>query len=80
MPRCSLVRRSSWRAVAYGLLSAAEEGEGDLAFATELGEPRLSQPDSGLYAYVQDANGRVIWRSPSIIASGQRPSPRSRCW
>ena len=58
------------RAVAYGLLSAAEEGEGDLAFATELGEPRLSQPDSGLYAYVQDANGRVIWRSPSIIASG----------
>ena len=57
------------RAVAYGLLSAAEEQSGALAFGAELGEPRLAQPDSGLYAYVERAEDGVIWRSPSSVVS-----------
>ena len=57
------------RAVAYGLLSAAQDVAGGLAFGSELGEPRLAQPDSGLYAYVDRAQGGVIWRSPSAVVS-----------
>ena len=68
------------RTVAYGLLGAAKERDGGLVFDTELGEPRLSQPDSGLYAYVDAAGGAAIWRSPSMVASGdiagRLPLPR----
>ena len=73
------------RAVAYGLLSAAQDEANELAFGTELGEPRLAQPDSGLYAYVERARDGVIWRSPSAVVSAgdigeqaplsQRPAP-----
>lgn len=73
------------RAVAYGLLSAAEDDGDELAFGLELGEPRLAQPDSGLYAYVERAQQGVIWRSPSSVVSagdigeesplGRRPAP-----
>ena len=73
------------RAVAYGLLSAAQEEANELAFAAELGEPRLTQPDSGLYAFVERARDGVIWRSPSTVVSAgdigqesplvQRPAP-----
>ena len=70
------------RAVAYGLLSAAQDEANELAFGTELGEPRLAQPDSGLYAYVERARGGVVWRSPSSVVSageklplGRRPAP-----
>lgn len=62
------------RAVAYGLLAAADDRDGQLVMAPELGEPRLSQPNSGLYAYLEGSNGATIWRSPSIIASGSRIS------
>ena len=73
------------RAVAYGLLSAAQDDANELAFGTELGEPRLAQPDSGLYAYVERAQDGVVWRSPSTVVSvgkigqqsplGRRPAP-----
>lgn len=73
------------RAVAYGLLSAAQDEANELAFGTELGEPRLAQPDSGLYAYVERAQDGVVWRSPSTVVSvgdigersplGRRPAP-----
>ena len=73
------------RAVAYGLLSAAQDEANELAFGAELGEPRLAQPDSGLYAYVERAQDGVIWRSPSGVVStgdigeqsplGRRPAP-----
>ena len=73
------------RAVAYGLLSAAEDEANELAFGAELGEPRLAQPDSGLYAYVERARDGVVWRSPSSVVSagdigeqsplGRRPAP-----
>ena len=73
------------RAVAYGLLSAAQDEANELAFGSELGEPRLAQPDSGLYAYVERARDGVVWRSPSSAVSvgdtgeqsplGRRPAP-----
>ena len=73
------------RAVAYGLLSAAQDEANELKFGMELGEPRLAQPDSGLYAYVERAQDGVIWRSPSSVVSagdigeqsplGRRPAP-----
>ncbi len=73
------------RAVAHGLLSAAQDEANELAFGTELGEPRLARPDSGLYAYVARARDGVIWRSPSSVVSagdigkqsplGRRPAP-----
>ena len=56
------------RAVANGLLGAAEERGGQLAFA-DLGEQRLSQPDSGLYAYVDARGVGVVWESPTILVA-----------
>ena len=72
------------RAVANGLIGAAVERGDHLVFA-ELGEQRLSQPDSGLYAYVDAAGAGVIWQSPTVIVAAtgiadeppiaQRPAP-----
>lgn len=56
------------RAVANGLLGAAEERDGGLAFS-DLGEQRLSQPDSGLYAYVDSPAAGAIWRSPTVVVA-----------
>ena len=62
------------RAVVYSLLSAARERDDRLLF-DELGEPRLSQGSSGLYAYVDTSSGEVVWRSPSVeTLSGSRIS------
>ena len=61
-------------AVAHGLLGAADESEGRLAIAGYLGEPRLEQPDSGLYAFVEEAGEGIIWRSPSMQASAGDPA------
>ena len=54
------------RAVANGLLGAAVERDDRLVFA-DLGEHRLSQPDSGLYAYVETPGAGVIWQSPTVL-------------
>ena len=74
-------------AVANGLLGSAEERDGRLVFA-ELGEPRLSQPDSGLYAYVDSPGSGPIWRSPTLVVAAsdiageppiaRRPAPGER--
>ena len=71
------------RQVVYGLLGAAQDQGGTLRFSDELGDPRLSMPDSGLYAYVEAADGDAVWRSPSLLVSvidtapGRRPRPGS---
>ncbi|OQX43839.1 MAG: hypothetical protein B0D86_06840 [Candidatus Sedimenticola endophacoides] len=59
----------------YALLAAAEEdGQGRLTLPVALPDPRFSNPDSGLYAEVGGADGRVVWRSPSLLGRtyGQR--------
>ncbi len=57
------------RAVAHGLEGVAEESGNQLALRPDLGEPRLSQPDSGLYAFVDTVADGTIWRSPSSVTS-----------
>ena len=50
----------------YSLLGAAEEDGTTLRFPAAPLEPRLEQPQSGLYATVTDASGALIWQSPSL--------------
>ena len=55
--------------VIYALMGVAQERQGSLQFSNNLSQPRLQQPDSGLYALVtlgsqgRDEEG---WRSPSL--------------
>lgn len=52
----------------YSLLSVAELTDaGDLDMSDTLGEPRLSNLGSGLYAAIYQAGDILIWRSPSTI-------------
>ena len=44
----------------------------------ELGEPRLSRPNSGLYAYIETADGTLAWRSPSMAITSVAAAPRPR--
>lgn len=44
----------------------------------ELGEPRLSRPDSGLYAYIETADGTLAWRSPSMTITSVAAPPNPR--
>ncbi|WP_083704972.1 ATP-binding protein [Motiliproteus sp. MSK22-1] len=53
----------------YVLLGAAEAGGGELWMPSALQEPRFSQPGSDLYGLVSDADGRLLWRSPSTLGS-----------
>jgi len=54
----------------YALLAAADEGEGGrMVLPAQLPEPRLSTPQSGLYAWVLDGAGRVFWRSASLLGA-----------
>jgi two-component system, OmpR family, sensor histidine kinase PhoQ len=50
----------------YSLLGAADEDGATLRFPSTPPEPRLDQPQSGLYATVSDASGALIWESPSL--------------
>jgi len=64
----------------YGLLAAAEiAGGGSLALPPSLPEPRLSRSNSGLYAWVRDAAGKLVWKSPSALGAQlearRRPPP-----
>lgn len=60
------------RLVIYSLMGAVEDASGQLRFAGELPEPRLHQPESGLYAVVHNADRSELWRSPSVITTGVR--------
>ncbi len=56
----------------YALLGAADvDSRGRLRLPKSLPDPRLSEPDSGLYAQVEGENGRYSWQSPSMI--GRKP-------
>lgn len=52
----------------YRLMAAAEVSDGgQLSFPGGLPEPRLVQTGSGLYAAIADAQGAIVWRSPSAL-------------
>jgi len=60
----------------FGLLASAEEDEdGRLMFPDDLGEPRFSQPGSGLIGYVADEDGEKIWSSKSLHGSDMAVIP-----
>ena len=61
--------RKNQMGVVYGLLAAAEFEPGGQLTVSRLPEPRLGQPDSGLYARVVDDAGKTLWRSPSLGSS-----------
>ena len=52
--------------VIYALMGVAQEREGSLQFSSNLSQPRLQQPDSGLFALVTDGTAAPGWRSPSL--------------
>ena len=55
-------------AVIYTILAAAEEDDqGRMQLPEALPEPRLSRPDSDLQAWVLDGQGRLFWRSTSLL-------------
>lgn len=52
----------------YSLLSMAElKNNGELSIPSNLPEPRFANPGSGLYAFIQQQNKNLVWRSPSSI-------------
>ena len=52
----------------YALLGAAEEDrQGRMRLPPELPDPRLSNPDSGIYAQVSGERGAYTWRSASLL-------------
>ncbi len=60
--------RQSLQARAYVLLGAAGlDAQGRMRMPKALPEPRLSTPDSGLYAAIRDTRGRLVWRSDSSL-------------
>jgi two-component system sensor histidine kinase PhoQ len=65
--------RERLQAHVYGMLAAAEESEsGGMRLPEALPEPKLSTPDSGLYASVRGEQGRYRWHSASLIGRGFR--------
>ena len=57
------------RLVIYSLMGSVEERDGRLIFSQGVAEPRLTQPDSGLYAQVADELGEKLWTSPSAVTT-----------
>jgi two-component system, OmpR family, sensor histidine kinase PhoQ len=57
------------RLVIYSLMGSVQEQDGQLTFSQGVAEPRLTQPDSGLYAQVAGESNEVIWVSPSAATT-----------
>lgn len=54
------------RLVIFSIMGAVEDDDGGLVVVSEeLSEPRLSQPESGLYVQVSDDINGSLWTSPS---------------
>lgn len=64
------------RPVVYSLMGAVESAADGLHVPDPLPEPRLDQPESGLYAWISDPAGDVLWRSPSAV-TGEVVAPRA---
>ncbi len=56
--------------VIYSLMGSIDENAGTLSIGDSLSEPRLTQPESGLYALVADDIGQSIWTSTSAVTTG----------
>lgn len=54
------------RLVIYSVMGVVEDDQGRLIVGDGLSEPRLSLPDSGLYALFQDDLSGVLWSSLSL--------------
>jgi len=54
----------------FALLAAADfnEQQQRLNISEPLPDPRLSSPQSGLYAGIYDSSANLVWRSPSAVA------------
>ncbi len=57
------------RLVTYSLMGAVEVEAGGVTLREEPPEPRLSQPESGLYASVWAGDAARSWRSTSALTS-----------
>lgn len=57
------------RLVTYSLMGVVDFVDGRVSLSAELPEPRLNQPESGLYASVQMRESVRAWRSPSALTS-----------
>jgi len=64
------------RLVVFSLMGALEGNGISFLVADPLPEPRLGQPESGLYAWITDAAGRVYWQSPSTGSRALLLTPR----
>ncbi|MEJ2715309.1 MAG: hypothetical protein P8014_19395 [Acidihalobacter sp.] len=63
------------RGLVYALLGAVNITAKQVSLnVAQLGDPRLQQPGSGLYALIADARGRVMWRSPSLLEAPSSPA------
>lgn len=63
------------RLVIYSVMGAVEDDEGALNVVEGLSEPRLSQPDSGLYAQIADDLDGSLWVSPSTMSEVSFQTP-----
>ena len=58
------------RLVIYSLMGAMEISGSRIFVPEPLPEPRLGQPESGLYAWIDEADTGALWRSPSAVTGG----------
>lgn len=67
--RAEQAEQDKLQGLIYALLGASDSTEQRLLQVSEgkLRDPRLIQPDSGLYALILDEVGDVIWQSPSLL-------------
>ena len=62
--------------VTYSLMGSMQKNGPVLSFGAELPEPRLHQPESGLYAAVLGRDDNAAWESPSTVTTSiQLPEP-----
>lgn len=63
------------RGLVYALLGAVDISSNKVSLkVSQLGDPRLQQPGSGLYALIANAHGHVLWRSPSLLEIPPQPA------